>query len=72
MKLTYTVEYDVTLVDADSKFPGEALSQHVQEKLAEVARSAFVSAICKLDDTHHEFSPVAAMTRWGVTVTPSK
>jgi len=74
MKLTYTVEFDITLEGDPNAFPTDALASSINVELEKAAHSAFTTAISAIDDQEiagSKQTTIAALKQWGSRVTQS-
>lgn len=66
MKLTYTVEFDLTLHDEDA-FPGDKLAANITTELEKAAHDSFVAAISAIDDQElsaGKQASIACLAQW--------
>ncbi len=75
MKLTYAVEFDITLDGDPNAFPADSLASNINVELEKAAHSAFTTAICAIDDQEIRAgnqAAIAALKQWGSKVTQSR
>ena len=70
MKITYEVEFDITLRDG-AKFPEPKFASVLKETVIDSVHSAFVKALCKVDDDliKTKKTPVDDVAKWNSKVT---